>query len=152
GWTGTRSSISRAARRGSDGHDRTSTRAATWRGRRLGWAPAGGDARDLRAPVCGDGPLLRAARAGADALRPDRLREALLAAARRAGVGALDRLEHLGLADRARARRAVLRPVHARGRLDRSVHGDHRARAHHVGRDQVDGAKRLRTEPGGPPG
>ena len=85
-----------------------------------------------------------------DALGPDRLREAVLATARRARVGPLDRAEHLGLADRARARRAVLRAVHPRGRLDRPVDGDHRARPHDVRCDQVDGPQRLRTEPRDP--
>ena len=86
------------------------------------------------------------------ALRPDRLREAVLAAARRPRLGARDRAEHLRLADRARARRAVLRAVHARGRLGRPVHRDHRPRPHDVRRDQVDGPQRLRGQPRHPAG
>ena len=101
----------------------------------------------VRAPVRRHRPLLRSARARADGLGPDRLREALLPDPRGPRLGARDSAEHLGLADRARAGRAVLRPVHARGRLARAVHRDHRPRPHDVRRDQVDGPQRLRGQP-----
>ncbi len=46
--------------------------------------------------------------------------------------------------------RALLRALHARGRLDRALHRDHRPRPHDVRRDQVDGPAGLRGQPGDP--
>ena len=46
----------------------------------------------------------------------------------------------------------MLRAVHARRRFCGAVHRDHRARAHHVRRDQVHGARGLRAQPGHPAG
>ena len=91
-------------------------------------------------------------RARAQGLRPDRLREALQPPARRPRLGARDGAQHLRLADRARAGRALLRALHARGRLDRALDRDHRPRPHDVGRDQVHGPKRLGGQPEDPPG
>ena len=82
--------------------------------------------------------------------RADRVREALLAAARRSGLGARDGAQHLRLADRPRARRALLRALHARGRLDRALDRDHRPRPHDVGRDQVHGPQGLGGQPADP--
>ena len=91
-------------------------------------------------------------RAGAEGVGPDRLREALLAAARRPRLGARDGAEHLRLADRPRAGRALLRALHAGGRLGRALDRDHRPRPHDVGRDQVHGPQRLGGQPRDPAG
>ena len=91
-------------------------------------------------------------RAGAQGLGPDRVREAVQPPARRSGLGARDGAQHLRLADRPRARRALLRALHARGRLDRALDRDHRPRPHDVGRDQVDGPPGLRGQPADPAG
>ena len=71
---------------------------------------------------------------------------------RRARVCTRDGAQHLRVADRARARRAVLRALHARGRLARAVDGHHRPRPHDVRRDQVDDPQRLRGQPRHPAG
>ena len=81
---------------------------------------------------------------------PIELREALQPPARRPRLGARDGAQHLRLADRPRARRALLRALHARGRLDRPLDRDHRPRPHDVGRDQVHGPKRVGGQPEDP--
>ena len=86
--------------------------------------------------------------ARAPGLRPDRLREALQPPPRRPRLRARDGDEHLGEPDRQGARRALLRALHAGGRLDRALHGDHRPHPHHVRRDQVHGAERVGGQPG----
>ncbi len=131
----------------------TRARAARRRADRLGGTAARRDAHRLGPRVRRDRVVRRAdRRAGDEGLRPDRLREALRPPARRAGLGARDRAQHLRLADRSRARRALLRALHAGGGLGRPLDRDHRPRPHDVGRDQVHGPARLGGQPGHPAG
>ena len=117
-----------------------------WDGKRLDEMLA-----DLRAAVRRDRLLLRPhRRARAQGLGADRVREALQPPARRPRLGAGDGAQHLRLADRPRARRALLRALHARGRLDRALDRNHRPRPHDVGRDQVHGPKRVGGQPEDP--
>ena len=118
---------------------------------RLGWQAPRRDARHLRAAVRRDRLLLRPhRRTRAQGLGADRVREALQSPARRPRLGAGDGAQHLRLADRPRARRALLRALHPRGRLDRALDRDHRPRPHDVGRDQVHGPKRVGGQPDDP--
>ncbi len=152
GSTRTRSSTSPPRREHTMATVEAGARARAPGRHRMGRQAPRGDARRLRAPVRRHRPLRGPRSARDDGLRSDRLREALLAAARRSRLRARDRAEHLRLTDRPRARRAVLRAVQPRGRLDRSLDGDHRPRPHDVRRDQVDGPQRLRGQPRDPAG
>ena len=68
------------------------------------------------------------------------------------GLRARDGAQHLRLADRARAGRDLLRPLHARGGQRRALDRDHRPRPHDVRGDQVHGPQRLGGQPGDPAG